>query len=74
MTIEATRGSQAVLKALRRMCIQCGGQRAFARSVGISPSTLADVLNGRKTISARMARLAGFERHRVTVYKPAGKP
>jgi DNA-binding transcriptional regulator YdaS (Cro superfamily) len=67
VTIGATRGNQAVLAALRRLCKAAGDQRAFARQAGLSPSLIADVLRGRKTISGRLARICGYER--VTVYR-----
>lgn len=47
---------------VRDMILSAGyTQRAFARKIGVSAAYLSDVLNGRRAMSARVARLVGSE-------------
>lgn len=45
-----------------------GSQKAVAEELGISPQYLSDILNGRRSVSDRVAEALGMER--VTTWRP----
>lgn len=49
-----------------------GGQRALARQLGINVWEIGNAVTGRRKVSARLARLLGFEREdqRHACYRP----
>lgn len=60
-----------VREALVIACYRRGSQKAFALDNGISEVVLSDMIRGKRDVSARIARLVGFER--VTVYRELTK-
>lgn len=47
---------------LRHRCEAAGGQRQLAQAYGVSPAFISDVVNGRRVVTARLARLMGYQR------------
>lgn len=63
----------AVRRALRGLVESCGSMDAVAAlcsRAGVTPSDLKDMIAGRKALSHRACRIAGFER--VTRYVRRG--
>jgi DNA-binding transcriptional regulator YdaS (Cro superfamily) len=56
-----------VLALLRRQCDEAGGQAAWAKAVGVSPSYVSDVLVGRREPGAGILRHLGLVR--VVTYR-----
>lgn len=60
---------QEVIKRLRDAIEDAGGQREFARRVGLTPAYVNDVLHGRRALADRILAAIGVERgvvYRVT--------
>jgi hypothetical protein len=57
----------AVFHRLETEVEQAGGQRAWAKARGFSPSFINDVMRGRREITDRLAAALGFRR--VTLWK-----
>lgn len=45
---------------LRHRCEEAGGQKAWAVANGVSPQHVSDILNGRRNVSAKIAKLVGY--------------
>lgn len=59
---------QDVIERLRAAVEQAGGQRAFARSIGVTAAYVNDMLRGRRTVGEKVLTTLGIERvvtHRV---------
>ena len=52
----------ALLTRLSRMIEHAGGQRALARSLGVSPSYLHDVIRGRREPAGKLLAALGLKR------------
>ena len=51
---------QDLLKILKKACYQAGSQRAWADAHGLSPSFVSDVLQGKRDVTAKIARALGY--------------
>lgn len=54
---------------LRRECAKAGGQAAWARTAGVSPAYVSDVLHGRQEPGDGILRPLGLEK--VVAYRRA---
>lgn len=64
-----------VIERLRVAVDQAGGQRAFARSIGVTAAYVNDMLRGRRSVGAKVLDALGIERvvtHRVEYRDRAG--
>lgn len=59
---------QKIKNLMRSHIAVAGSQKAAAREIKVSPQYFSDVLNGRREISAAIARAYCFER--VVTFKP----
>lgn len=60
---------QDVIARLRAAVSEAGGQRAFARKVGLTPAYVNDMLRGRRAIAEKVLDVLSIERivvHTVT--------
>ena len=54
--------SAELVNELRRRCAEAGGVTPWARANGLSVAFVHDVTTGRRSVSARLASVLGFER------------
>lgn len=67
---------QDVIKRLTEAVEAAGGQRQFARSIGLTPAYVNDVLHGRRALADRILAAIGVERritYHVTYEEKSGK-
>ena len=48
---------------------RAGGQRSFAKQIGVTPSYINDVVNKRRLMSDRILATIGIERVTTVVYR-----
>lgn len=53
---------QDVIRRLRAAVDQAGGQRAFARAVGVTAAYVNDMLRGRRSVGVKVLDALGIER------------
>lgn len=58
--------------ALRRLIRELGSQKAAADALGFTPSFINDVLQGRREMTAALARRLGFKQR--LIYEPLKRP
>ena len=61
-----------VIKTIRRKSAEHGSQRAFAKSIGVSPAYLSDVLKGRREPGPKILDALGITR-RATYAPTSGR-
>jgi hypothetical protein len=71
---------QQLMRCLETACLQAGSQATYARSIGVTPQfvsnvLVSNVLAGTKPPSARLLWALGFRRvvHKTISYEPIGK-
>ena len=59
-----------IYTGIRRLCREAGGQSAWGKRSGISPSYISDVLHGRKPPGPKILAAVGYRA--VTIYERDG--
>ncbi|MCQ8240551.1 hypothetical protein [Rhizosaccharibacter radicis] len=62
ITVEGAMTPDDLRRELSQRCKHRGGQAAFARKAGVSPSTISSVLSGRLPVNEVIANAMGFFR------------
>ena len=59
-----------LIEVLKERCADAGGQRAFARELGLSRKHVMDMVAGRRPISRFVASKLGYRQTKVWIYDP----